>query len=285
MTSATASAAIFWCLRHIDMILTIKHETVYRYTAPLSYTIQQLRMTPRAEAHQQVMSWDIKTQGRRNSFSDAYGNLCEMLTITGQHNEVRILANGVVDVSSLKQGRLFEKDLFSPLIFTVPTILTASTDSVAEFSARYLKNDGNAHDFLALAEAICGSVLYQTGATMVSSTASDALLLGQGVCQDHAHLFLACCHFRGIPARYVSGYIDPGTTDHAASHAWVDVWTDEADFTGWVSIDVTHARFQDNAYCRLGIARDYASAAPTRGMRRGGGDESMEVRVHIETGQ
>jgi transglutaminase-like putative cysteine protease len=101
------------------------------------------------------------------------------------------------------------------------------------------------------------------------------------VCQDHAHLFLACCHAWGIPARYVSGYIDPGTTGHAASHAWVDAWVEDPDFTGWVSIDVTHACLMTEGYCRLAIGRDYESAAPVRGVRRGGGDEIMRVEAQI----
>jgi transglutaminase-like putative cysteine protease len=107
------------------------------------------------------------------------------------------------------------------------------------------------------------------------------MLLGAGVCQDHAHIFLACCHAHGVPARYVSGYIDPGSTGHAASHAWVDAWVEDADFTGWVSIDVTHARLMTDGYCRLAIGRDYESAAPVRGMRRGGGDEVMRVEAQI----
>jgi transglutaminase-like putative cysteine protease len=134
---------------------------------------------------------------------------------------------------------------------------------------------------LRLAVHIEGAVAYQTGATNVASTAAEAMLLGAGVCQDHAHIFLACCHAHGIPARYVSGYIDPGSTGHAASHAWVDAWVEDPDFTGWVSIDVTHARLMTDGYCRLAIGRDYESAAPVRGMRRGGGDEVMRVEAQI----
>ena len=128
---------------------------------------------------------------------------------------------------------------------------------------------------------IFGAVAYVTGATDVFSTAGEALTLGAGVCQDHAHVFLACCHSHGIPARYVSGYIDPESTGHAASHAWVDVWVEDADFTGWISIDVSHNRLMTDAYCRLAIGRDYESAAPVRGMRRGGGDETMTVEAQI----
>ena len=134
---------------------------------------------------------------------------------------------------------------------------------------------------LELATAILSAVAYQTGATDVTSSATDALLLGRGVCQDHAHLFIACCHTQGIPARYVSGYIDPGATDHAESHAWVDVWVEDPGFSGWVSIDVTHARFAGDALCRLAVGRDYESSAPVRGVRRGGGLESLAVNVTI----
>jgi transglutaminase-like putative cysteine protease len=266
------------------MILSIRHETIYRYTAPLAYTIQQLRLTPRMESHQRVLTWHIATLGQRNPFTDAFGNLSHMLTITGAHDEVRIMVEGTVSVTPLPNGRLAEIGALSPLIFTVPTRLTEPTDTVADFAAKHLSRHVNSDALLSLAQAIRAELAYQSGATGVTSTAADALRLGQGVCQDHAHLFLACCHANNIPARYVSGYIDPGSSDHAESHAWVDVWVEETDFTGWISIDVTHAAFASDSYCRLAIGRDYDSAAPVRGVRRGGGLESLRVRVNVVPG-
>ncbi|MGE5651308.1 MAG: transglutaminase family protein [Bacillota bacterium] len=263
------------------MQLTIRHETVYRYTAPLSYTIQQLRLSPRLEAHQRPLSWHIATPGRRHEFVDAFGNISHMLTITGMHDEVRIVAAGTVSVMPLDRGRLADAGALSPLVFTVPTRLAQADDALAEFANRHLHPGARSTDLLGLAEAIRGTVAYRSGATVVTTAAADALRLGQGVCQDHAHLFIACCHVHGIPARYVSGYIDPGDTAHAESHAWVDVWVEEADFRGWVSIDVTHARFADDSHCRLAIGRDYESAAPVRGVRQGGGAESLAVEVDV----
>ncbi len=263
------------------MILAIRHETIYRYTAPVAYTIQQLRLSPRSEPHQHTLSWQIVTAGQRHGFTDAFGNPSHMLTITGKHNEVRIVAHGTVETTSPDRGRLPDKGELSPLVFTVPTRLIEATEPVAEFAARHLKGGARSENLLALAEAIEGTVAYQSGATGVTSTAADALKLGQGVCQDHAHLFLACCHTQNIPARYVSGYIDPGTSDHAETHAWVDVWVDDVDFSGWVSIDVTHTRFQNDSYCRLAIGRDYDSAAPVRGVRHGGGFEHLSVTVKV----
>ncbi|MDY7545576.1 transglutaminase family protein [Glaciimonas sp. CA11.2] len=263
------------------MLLTIRHETIYHYTEELTYTIQQLRLTPRPEEHQRTLNWHITSSGVRNPFTDAFGNLSHMLTITGRHNEVRIVAEGSIAVTPLYLGRLPQTGAVSPLVFTVATSLTQATPTIIEFAHRHLSRNPNSEDLVTLAQAICNAVTYQSGSTLVTSSADDALRLGQGVCQDHAHLFLACCHAVGIPACYVSGYIDPGNSDHAESHAWVDVWVAQSDFTGWVSIDVTHACFASDAYCRLAIGRDYDSAAPVRGVRRGGGEETLSVSVHV----
>lgn len=262
-------------------MLSIRHETVYRYTAPLAYTIQQLRLTPRLEAHQHVQSWNIATSGQRHPFTDAFGNLSHTLTVTGHHDEVRIVVDGIIDVVALDRGRLPDKDVLSPLVFTVPTRLTETLPSVAQFAAQNLVPGARSNDLLTLAEAVRDAVKYQSGATGVTTTAADALQLGQGVCQDHAHLFIACCHTQNIPARYVSGYIHAGDTDHAESHAWVDVWVDEVDFSGWISVDVTHAQFAGAMHCRLAIGRDYDSAAPVRGVRHGGGTETLSVHVDV----
>ncbi|TFW19895.1 transglutaminase family protein [Duganella callida] len=263
------------------MHLTIRHETRYSYTEPLAYTIQQLHLTPRVEPQQHVLSWQLAAPGHLHSYTDAYGNLSHMMTMDAPHNTLAIVAYGVVDTVAPDRGRIVADGL-SPLIFTVPTRMTAATPGILELAASCLP-DGKAmtRDLMSLAEHIFGAVRYQSGATAVDTTASDALALGQGVCQDHAHLFLACCHAHGIPARYVSGYIDPENTAHAASHAWVDAWAEDRDYTGWVSIDVTHARLMTDAYCRLAIGRDYDGAAPVRGVRRGGGTESLSVDVQI----
>jgi transglutaminase-like putative cysteine protease len=204
-----------------------------------------------------------------------------MLTLTAPHKEIKIIATGTVEIAELNHGRIQDKSQLSPLTYTVPTQLTEPSEIIREFAAKNLSPKTNTTALLDLASAIRGSVKYQTGSTSVTTSAQDALQLGMGVCQDHAHLFLACCHSIGLPARYVSGYFDSGDVAHGASHAWVDVWVEESDFSGWVSIDVTHACLQNTGYCRLAVGRDYESAAPVRGVRRGGGDESMTVNVTL----
>ena len=265
------------------MQLAIRHQTIYRYSAPLTYTIQQLRLTPRSELLQHVVSWQLKAGGHLHAYNDAYGNLSHMLTMTGQHSELAIIAEGVVDVSSPFRGRMLDTVPISPLIFTVPTGLTTAGPQLTAFARQHLPSNCPASTscLLDLAAHICSAVTYQSGATHVATTADDALALGLGVCQDHAHVFLACCHVCNIPARYVSGYIDSGTSGYAESHAWVDVWASENDYTGWISIDVTHACLMTDAYCRVAIGRDYDSAGPVRGVRRGGGEETLSVMVEV----
>jgi transglutaminase-like putative cysteine protease len=261
--------------------LSIRHETLYRYEKPVGYTLQLLRLTPRAEHSQRIQQWQITSEGKRQSSLDAFGNSSDMFTLAFPHQEIRIVASGLVEVQSADRGRMPDRLSVSPLAFTVPSRLTEPTETIREFSGRHLSAHPGSSQFISLAEAICSEVSYQSGATATESAADEALALGKGVCQDHSHLFIACCHTVGIPARYVSGYLDPGDVAHSASHAWIDVWVDETDYSGWISIDVTHACLQNNRYCRLAVGRDYESAAPIRGIRRGGGTESMSVTVKV----
>lgn len=264
------------------MRLSIRHETVYRYTTPAHYSIQQLRLTPRVEPHQRVLNWRIEAPGRLQRFTDAYGNVTHTLVLTAPHDAIRIVVAGSVDIGEAGDGADPGEQELSPLVFVVGTPLTAADEPVREFAARHLRRKDRAADFLALAENICAAVAYESGITVVTSTAAHALEIGRGVCQDHAHLFIACCRSAGVPARYVSGYVDPGHSDQAASHAWAEVWIQGE---GWVSVDVTHREIVRGRHCRLAIGRDYLSAAPVRGVRTGGGEESLRVQVSVLANQ
>lgn len=263
------------------MHIKIHHQTLYRYSSPASYSIQQLRLTPLNEAGQQVLNWTIDAPGRRHEFRDAYGNTIHILTLDWAHDTFSINAHGAIEVTPLPEGRLSEPGRLPPLVYTVSTRLTERNGAIEALAATTLGGTVSTSSLLELAANLVGRVQYLTGATSVGTSAADALQLGHGVCQDHAHLFIACCHAFNLPARYVSGYIDSGQSEHAESHAWVDVWLDTPQHTGWVSIDVTHACFASGAYCRLAVGRDYDSAGPTRGIRRGGGMETMTVHVDL----
>lgn len=260
------------------MRLSILHRTTYRYSAPVLYSIQQLRVTPREEPCQRVLRWRVKTPGPAHAATDAYGNRVHTLVLAQAHAEVEIEARGEVEVDPLDDGQIpAAPGGPPPLSFLASTPLTEPDERLREFAETRLRRIDRA-GLLDFAVAVCEAIAYQPGTTEVTSTAADALALGRGVCQDQAHVFVAACRLRGVPARYVSGYVHPGDAPHAASHAWADAYLAE---TGWTSIDVTHRCFASDHLCRLAVGRDYASAGPVRGVRVGGGDETLEVRVNI----
>ena len=260
------------------MQFTILHRTVYRYSAPAQSTIQTLRLTPRAEPHQRPLRWRVHAPGALSESRDAFGNLAHVLAYHQPHREVAIEVRGEIDVDPLRDGHLDERGGVSPLVFAVDTPLTEPDAALRAFAAQHLRA-ATARGLLDFALAIADAIAYEPGATHVRTTAAHALAQGRGVCQDHAHVFIAGCRAQGIPARYVSGYYYTQRTLEAASHAWADAWLADA---GWISIDITHRCFAGDALCRLAVGRDYDSACPVRGMRVGGGEESMEVRVRMQ---
>lgn len=136
----------------------------------------------------------------------------------------------------------------------------------------------------ALSDAVADAIAYEPGMTEHGTTASEALALGSGVCQDHAHALIACALISGIPARYVCGYLF-ATADgsaHEASHAWAELYV--ADL-GWVGFDASNRVCPDERYIRLGSGADAIDAAPIRGVARGMGGEEMDVSVSITQAQ
>lgn len=261
------------------MLLNIQHETVYRYSTPVDYTIQHLRLTPRHEAHQQPIDWKINAPGKYQCHLDAYGNVGHILVLDKPHEEIRITVTGQVEIAKENAHLPSDGGEVPLLAYLQPTALTTADLAIQDLAKTACKSKRGAVDSMfKLIDGIQQAVSYVPGTTQVTSTAAEVLEAGSGVCQDHAHVFIACCRALDLPARYVSGYIHPGDSDHAASHAWADVWLEDL---GWVSFDVTNANFAASEHCRLAVGRDYLDACPVRGVRHGGGAEAMEVMVRI----
>jgi transglutaminase-like putative cysteine protease len=263
------------------MPLRIRHETLYSYAEPVARSVQSLKLTPRTESRQRVLSWQISAPGRRVEQMDAYGNTSHLLTIDAPHREIRIVVEGVVEIDP-SQELLHEPGSISPLVFAAPTPLTAADDAIRALAGRALGPAGGdtRPRAEALADAVFAAVRYKPGTTTVADTAMTALARGEGVCQDQAQVFIACCRAAGIPARYVSGYLHArGESREIASHAWIDVWLAERGV--WLGLDVTHRDATGPDHCRLAVGRDYLDAAPVRGVRRGGGKETLEVSVLV----
>ncbi|MBS1154780.1 MAG: transglutaminase family protein [Proteobacteria bacterium] len=264
------------------MLLNIQHETIYQYSHPVDYTIQHLRLTPRMEAQQRALNWKISAPGRYQRHTDAYGNIGHILVMDSPHHEIRIVVSGQISVDEQNAHRPSDGGEVPVLAYLQETRLTQADEAVRDLARRHLEPHGARIDTLfKLIGSIQEKVAYIPGSSDVQSTAIQTLAQGSGVCQDHAHLFIACCRAMDLPARYVSGYIHPGGSLHAASHAWADVWVEGL---GWISFDITHNRFTGPEHCRLAVGRDYLDACPVRGVRRGGGEEAMAVKVMVSHG-
>lgn len=259
------------------MQLRICHRTTYRYQEPVKYTAQTLRLTPRRDGEQHTLAWSIQAPGRRAEQVDAHGNITHLLTLEEPHREISIVVTGIVEITRAREI-LREQDRLSPLAYLAPTALTAASEGILALARHHLRTQADLRPRLYdLAAGVCGGVRYRAGTTTVEDSAAAALERGEGVCQDQAHVLIACCRAMGIPARYVSGYLCSNHAGEAASHAWAEVWLGEA--PGWHGIDVTHQAAAGTGHCRLAIGRDYLDAAPVRGVRRGGGREMMDVSV------
>ena len=131
-----------------------------------------------------------------------------------------------------------------------------------------------------LSAHILSTVEYRTGATGVDTNAEQAITAGAGVCQDHAHIFVAAARSMGYPARYVSGYLMMDDRVHQdASHAWAEV---HVEALGWVGFDISNGISPDRRYVRVATGLDYRDAAPISGVRFGAGGEAMSIDIQVQ---
>ena len=171
------------------------------------------------------------------------------------------------------------------LVFLRCTPLTRADTAIREFAQRLYRPDAAEESLNQLMADLLLRMPYSPGATQVQDSAADAFARAKGVCQDHTHVFLACCRALEIPARYVSGYVYSDNAQHVAMHAWAEVWLDGR----WLSFDITNNTRRLNQHLRLATGLDYLDACPVRGTRLGGGGEIMltnaEVREHSQQAQ
>lgn len=265
------------------MRLTIDHRTEYRTSEATSYSVQYVRLTPRDDPGQHTVRWRVNVPGNVTCWRDAFGNWVHCVTQDGDHTGLTLSVNGEVDTEET-HGIIPVRDTdLAPECFLRSTELTAVDDRIRDFIAALspLRDKGDLTALHALMATIHDQIAYVPGETDTQSTAIQVLTRQSGVCQDHAHLFIACCHAWGIPARYVSGYLHTSAEDgrHLSTHAWAEALVD---YLGWVSFDPCNRQSATPAYVRLAVAQDYQGAAPVRGIRLGGDREDMQVRVRIQ---
>ncbi|MCF2872600.1 transglutaminase family protein [Octadecabacter sp. G9-8] len=264
------------------MKLKITHTTKYSYDAPVSYGLQQVRLTPVSSKSQTVLDWAVTLTGANQelNFQDQYQNETLLLQVENGVSEVSVQVSGHIETHSTDGifGKVYgTAPLWHFLQSTPRTLAGAHVKALTDGISGRTDTLAALHD---LSKAIVDVVPYGEAQTFAGTTAEQALIAKGGVCQDHAQIFVSAARTFGIPARYVSGYLMMNDrVDQDASHAWAEA---HVDGLGWVGFDVSNGISPDERYVRIAIGLDSRDAAPLTGMRMGSAAESMIVSLQVQ---
>ncbi len=266
------------------MRLRISHSTTYRYEPAATGVIQIIRMTPGSHDGQYVAEWqiDLSTDSRLQMHEDAFGNVTHVIT-HGAIEDLTITAEGLVETHDTGGVLKGADERFPPSLFLRETALTTASPAMTTF-VRELRSESE-DDVLGFLHALMTQInehmTFDEDPTHSGTAAAEAFGLKRGVCQDYAHIFIACARAGLVPARFVSGHFlrSDGAVHQAAGHAWAEAFVPHL---GWVGFDAANCVCTTDAHVRVAVGLDYLGAAPVRGTRYGGGTETLTVKVRVE---
>ncbi len=284
---------------------TVEHETRYAYAAPVSQSWQLARLTPRTLPWQTLHWSSIQIDpppDERRVAPDSFGNLVTHFGLHGAHRMLRVRMQCSVEVGDRPRieasapfpwdtvrdavRAVVEPEGLMPARMAEPTPLLPLSEAARRYA---LPSFAPGRDWLEavteLMHRIHADLEFEPGATTVSTSVDEVLQQQRGVCQDFAHLMLACLRGLGLPARYVSGYLltdppagQPRLMGVDASHAWIAAYSPAM---GWVEFDPTNRQRADRRYITLAWGADFADVVPLRGVILGGGAQEMDVSVSV----
>jgi transglutaminase-like putative cysteine protease len=265
------------------MRLAIRHSTHYRFAEPVAHGLQRLRLTPKETQGQRILEWHVEYTGVREElfYDDQNFNHVTLVSVEEGVTEVAITCRGIVETED-KAGVIGQHAGHLPLwSFLSQTELTEPGPQLRQLAATLAREGGDLVPTLhRLSDMVRERIAYETGKTHVATTAEEALSAGHGVCQDHAHVFIAAARGLGVPARYVSGYLMmDDRIEQEATHAWAETWVKGL---GWVGFDVSNGISPDPRYVRVATGRDYRDAAPVTGISFGAVTEDLSVNLAVE---
>ncbi len=282
----------------------LAHATVFSYNGSVSESYNELRLRPRHDETQSCLSFRITTYpfSKPVAHLDYFNNWVHHFHILPEHSELRVESEATVLVhpqqwyagAPLRLAELDQRreqlndeyfDWLSPSQYC--PVLPAIAEMANEVEAL---SDGTVRGFADAASSLVHEwFTYKPGATHVHSSVEDSLVTRAGVCQDFSHILIAVLRQRGIPSRYVSGYLVPKQSTDArsvmenviggqASHAWVQAYIPDA---GWVGLDPTAGEFAEERHILVARGRDYGDVPPVRGVYKGDAGQSLSVDVRV----
>lgn len=265
------------------MLLTVRHATSYRFADRISHGLQRLRLKPKSTHGQEVLDWSMDLSGvtLEASYEDHHHNHTDLVSIEPGTPEVVIVSQGTVrtiDNNGVTGPHTGHMPLWA---FLRPTPLTTPGPRMRELLASVPGDRGDVLEYLhALSRAVAERVSYVTGVSDARTTAEQALAAGQGVCQDHAHIFITAGRLLDIPMRYVGGYLlMEDRIEQDAGHGWAEA---HVPGLGWVGFDVSNGISPDRRYIRVSTGSDYSESAPVTGIAVGAGDTRLDVHLSVE---
>ncbi len=268
------------------MILTVDHVTTYRYAHPVRGVVQSHRLTPSIFDGQKVRDWAVTvTDGLKGGgFRDGGGDWVQGWSVLGPVSDITVTVRGTVETIDLTGFLRGHKEGIPREAYLNETGPTRADASLAEMARIAEGASGPLDAAHQLSAAVAAAIAYRPGTTGAQTTAAEALALGEGVCQDHAHALIAVARRADLPARYVSGYLMSGAEGGAqqAAHAWAEIWVQGL---GWIGFDPANECCPDDRYIRLGSGLDAQDAAPIKGTARGPGAEILDVSVAVQAVQ
>ena len=288
------------------MMYDIRHRTTFTYEDVVSVSHHVLHLSPRRHPRQRALetamlidpSPAVDSQG-----SDYFGNPVHYLTVQEPHDQLVVEARSRIDVQPLPAS--IDLGASERWVETRESLAAAADDTMLQafqfvFDSPYSVADEDVRDYalqsfvgdrpvleaaMDLTSRIYGEFEYRGGVSDVSTPVRDVFGMRKGVCQDFAHLEIACLRSLGLAARYVSGYLRTRPPEGKeklvgadASHAWLSVWCGS---NGWVDFDPTNNVIPDVEHITIGWGRDYGDVSPINGFIVGGGAHQVAVAVDV----
>lgn len=286
------------------MRYTIRHETEYAYAEPVTMGYNAAHLRPRGGVRQRLLRHDLEvtpTPAVRHDRTDYFGNTATYFTIQDWHTQMIVGSTAEVEVKptptlmlgvsppweavrdGVRASRTAEGlDAFA-MSFESP-MCPESADVRAYAERSFTPGRPILEAASDLTARIFREFDYDPATTTVATPLDQALRQRSGVCQDFAHVFIACVRSMGLPCRYVSGYLrtfhDPGQQliGADATHAWASVYSESL---GWVDFDPTNNQIPSEQHITIAWGRDFGDVSPVKGLILGGGDHAVEVRVTV----
>jgi len=288
------------------MLYEIHHRTTYTYEEPVSLSNHLARLAPLEDASQELQWHELDIDPPPTNLcghTDYFGNKVLYFALKGAHKKLNVIAHSRVRVwpkpvpvpnttpaweavRSACRANTLSADAEAGE-FSFASILIHPSADFAKFAAlSFVPGRPVLEAAVNLNTRINRDFTFDPKATDVATPVEEAFAKKRGVCQDFAHIFIACVRALGLPARYVSGYLEtqppPGKAKMVgadASHAWVSIWCGEV--AGWVDLDPTNNCIPAERHVKVAYGRDFADVSPLRGVVFGPGAHTLKFAVDV----